>query len=238
VTSDTGATHLSMKSPSLTVPGIFLTVLCPACAPRPAAIPFTGKTGGQDTVPAYVASHGWHTSLIVPAASLNRRMPELGKSFGTPAYYEIGWGDSGFYQARTASAGLALRAAFASSGSVVHVSTIPISPYRTFPKSHIATLRLSPHQLDNMGRFLSASMARDARGGLISPGRGIYGDSRFYQGTGRYSLLNTCNNWTARGLLSAGVEISPWSKFSSKSVMRALEKPSILAAVPSPAPPP
>ncbi|GAA5125986.1 TIGR02117 family protein [Luteolibacter yonseiensis] len=219
--------------------GIFLAVAClTACSPHPAAIPYTGRTDGPKTVTAYVASHGWHTSLIVPAADLNRRIPALKARFGKPACYEIGWGDEGFYQAKTVTTGLALHAAFFSSGSVVHISAVPDSPYLSFPHSRISALRMSQDQLDNMACFISASMAHDDRVQVISPGKGLYGDSRFYLGTGRYSIVNTCNNWTARGLRSAGLEISSWSKFSSKSVMRALEKPPILAAAPTPAPSP
>lgn len=201
-----------------------------ACTTQPAAIPYTGGAESEKTVPTYVASHGWHTALIVPAANLNRQIPGLKSRFGTPAYYEIGWGETEFYQAKTVTAGLVLRAAFASTGTVVHVSTVPVSPYRSFPNSQISSLPLSQSQADAMGRFISSSMAHDGKGQVIPLRNGIYGDSEFYLGTGRYSVINTCNKWTAKGLRSAGVEISTWSKFSSKSVMRALEKPSTVVA--------
>jgi hypothetical protein len=36
---------------------------------------------------------------------------------------------------------------------------------------------------------------------------GLYGDSRFYPARERFSLLNTCNVWTARVLRSGGLPV-------------------------------
>jgi len=225
-----------MKSQLATAFGIFLAVFCfTSCATKPATVPRALKVEAPGKARAYVASHGWHTSLIVPADSLNRRIPDLGSRFGKPAYYEIGWGDSEFYQAKKVTPALALHAAFFSAGTVVHVSTVPVSPFLSFPHSTISSLSLSQDQLDNMGCFISGSMAHDGNGKVIPLGKGIYGESRFYQGSGRYSIINTCNNWTARGLRSAGFKITPWPKFSAKSVMRSLENSPTLAATSPPA---
>lgn len=216
-----------MKSQLATAFGIFCLV---SCTTQPAAIPYKATAEGPKIVRTYVASHGWHTALIVPAVHLNRQIPDLQSRFGTSAYYEIGWGDAEFYQAKKVTPGLTLHAAFCSAGTVVHISTVPISPYQSFPHSQISSVPLSQNQIANMGRFISSSMVHDENGKVIPLGEGIYGESQFYLGTGHYSINNTCNNWTAKGLRSAGLEISPWSKFSSKSVMHALEKSPTLAA--------
>lgn len=225
---------MSKKSKLAAVLGIFLAIFCLAtCSTLPAAIPFTAKTSGNRSVRTYVVCHGWHTGLIIPAAILNRRIPALRDRFGTPAYYEIGWGDAGFYRAKAVTTGLCVRAMCCSPGTVIHLSVVEDSPSLAFPNSEISSLLLTPEQCDNMGRFIVSSFARDAGGNVVAQGDGIYGESQFYLGTGRYSAINTCNKWTAKGLLSAGVEISPWSKLTSRSVMRALaDSPSL--APPSP----
>lgn len=218
-----------MKSQLATAFGIFLWMLCLAsCVTQPAIISYAATTESPKIVQTYVVSHGWHTALIVPASSLNRQIPSLKSRFEKPAYYEIGWGDAAFYQAKSITPGIAMRAAFWSQGTALHISTVPISPYQSFPCSRICPVPLSQSQADNMGEFISTSMAHDPYGKVIPLREGIYGDSHFYQGSGRYSVINTCNNWTAKGLRSAGLNISPWSKFSSKSVMRALKKSSTL----------
>jgi uncharacterized protein (TIGR02117 family) len=225
-----------MKSQLATAFGIFLALSCfTSRATRPAPNPRATKVEEQGKARIYVASHGWHTSLIVPADNLNRQIPDLGHHIVTPASYEIGRWDSEFYQVKRVKPALVLHTAFLSSDTVVHVSTVPISPFLSFPHSTITSISLSQDQLDNMGSFISGSMAHDGDGEVIPPGKGIYGESRFYRGRGHYSIINTCYNWTAGGLRSAALKISLWSKFSAKSVMRALENSSTLAATSPPA---
>ena len=48
---------------------------------------------------------------------------------------------------------------------------------------------------------------------------GIYGNSQFYKGVGDFYLMNTCNKWTAKGLKSAGMDISPTFKLTADSIM-------------------
>ena len=172
---------------------------------------------------AYVVSHGWHTGLIVPAMALNAQIPELAARFGTAiAFYEIGWGDKGFYQAKDITTGLTLRALFWSPGTVVHVSAVPVSPLESFPESEVVPLCVSQSQGDALNRFLSRSFSRDETGRLVPLSKGIYGDSQFYAAAGRYSVANTCNKWTAKGLVSAGFDLDPAFELTAGSVLNAL----------------
>lgn len=192
--------------------------LC-ACAGKPYAVPAAGVPTEPRNVQAFVVSHGWHTGLVIPGAVLNRHIPALESRFGTPAYYEVGWGDKGFYQAQEITTGLSLRAMFWSSGAVLHAVAIADTPGRSFPNSEIAPLCLSAEQVESVARFLSDSFARDPSGSVLPLTKGIYGDSQFYDGVGRYAMLNTCNVWTAKGLSSAGLDISPGTKLTAGSVM-------------------
>jgi len=54
--------------------------------------------------------------------------------------------------------------------------------------------------------------------------KGIYGDSQFYSAVGDFYLMNTCNRWTAKGLKSIGMDISPTLKLTAGSVMNYLTK--------------
>ncbi|MCV5148187.1 DUF2459 domain-containing protein, partial [Escherichia coli] len=66
----------------------------------------------------YIVSHGWHTGIVVPAANVNRVLPQLDARFAQPKWYEIGWGDKGFYQAQEITSSLTLQAMFWSTGAV------------------------------------------------------------------------------------------------------------------------
>ncbi|HKY21427.1 MAG TPA: TIGR02117 family protein [Vicinamibacterales bacterium] len=189
------------------------------CSQQPPALRPPEKIEDARSVPAFVVSHGWHTGLVVPAAELNALISELAARFGTPAYYEIGWGDKGFYQAQDVTIGLALQAMLWSTGSIVHIVAVPESPYLSFPDSQTLTVCLASSQVEQMENFIASSIVRDDMGHVVSLGKGIYGDSQFYDGVGRYSLLNTCNKWTAKGLQSAGLAISPTFKLTAESIM-------------------
>ena len=193
-----------------------------ACSGEPRALRTEAAPAERHTVPAFVVSHGWHTGVVVPATSLDRRIPALASRFssGTPAFYEIGWGDKGFYAAADITVGLALRAMFRSDGAVMHVVAVPASPSDSFPNSEVVPICLSASGLDGLERFVDASLARDAQGRPVPQAAGIYGDSQFYDAVGRYSLLRTCNTWTANALRSAGLDLVPSTKPTAGSVMR------------------
>ena len=175
-------------------------------------------------LPVHVVNHGWHTGLIVPADSLNRKLPELAHHFGQPAFYEIGWGDQGFYQAPKVTLGLALRALLGSSGTVVHVAAVPIAPHITFPRSARVTSCLTEVELERLLDFVAHSFQRDATGQHLRPlAAGLYGHAQFYAGVGHYHILNTCNRWTAQALERAGHPLPPfWLSLTAGTVMQHL----------------
>jgi hypothetical protein len=86
------------------------TLALAACSGKPYVVEPEEREESVRTHRLFVASHGWHTGIIVPARELNDVVPELESRFGAVPYYEVGWGDKKFYQAREATTGLALQA--------------------------------------------------------------------------------------------------------------------------------
>lgn len=202
---------------------IFWVFAITACAGKPHVVqPAFESSDVIRSNSIFVVSHGWHTGLIIPASFLNQNIPDLVDRFGDAAYYEIGWGDKGFYQAQEITTGLTLQAMFWSEGAIMHVVAVPDSPIRYFAQSEVVQTCLSNQQIASLSKFISASFAYDDQGYPVRLSRGIYGDSQFYEGVGRYYLLNTCNKWTAKGLNSAGIDISPALSLTSESVMRSI----------------
>ncbi|MBN8458848.1 MAG: TIGR02117 family protein [Verrucomicrobia bacterium] len=190
------------------------------CATLPKALPPVRETPpAPATRTFHVLSHGWHTGIALPAADLNRRLPDLARRFPRCAYYEIGWGDAGFYQSPKVTTGLALQAMFRSPGTVVHVVGFNAPPPAQFLTSEVLSVSASEANYRNLLHYLVSSFALDADGRPVSRGPGLYGDSAFYAATGRYHACNTCNKWTAKALTSAGVELSPAISLTSDSVM-------------------
>lgn len=192
--------------------GLLLVVVA-GCAttPVPPAPPVAGPI-------VYVVSHGWHVGLAVrrddvPPALWPERADVAGR------WLDLGWGDAGYYPVARGHPGLALKAAFASDGSVLHVAGFDPPVAEFFPESKVLAIPLSPRGVEELARFIEATYARDAAGRPIAAGRGLYGDARFYQATGRYRLLDNSNNWVARALAAAGCPIDPSEATTAGSVM-------------------
>jgi uncharacterized protein (TIGR02117 family) len=204
----------------------FAVALCAGCSGKPHVVePAPGADDGPRNVTIYVVSHGWHAGLVVPSDRIEAAIPDLKRRFGDrPAFYEIGWGDKGFYQAPEITSGLTLQALFWSTGAVLHVVALPADPREYFPGSKVSETCLTESEAGALNTFIASSFARrEDAGQVVRLARGIYGDSQFYDAVGRYYMINTCNKWTAKGLRSAGMDLLPDVKLTAGSVMRAVE---------------
>ena len=200
---------------------IILGILLSACSAKPYAI-----KSDIDNQPAsnkiFIVSHGWHTGIVVPSNLISRHLVALGYRFSTP-YIEIGWGDKGFYKAETITSDLTLRAIFLPTESVIHAVAVPEDVAGYFLHSQVHEVCLNSSAMNSLIEYISSSFYKAEEGGILTLGRGIYGNSQFYKGVGNYYLMNTCNKWTAKGLASAGRDISPIFKLTASSIMQSLK---------------
>lgn len=201
---------------------ILVAFVIAGCSARPYVIEPKPERNPVHSHPVFVVSHGWHAGLIVSSPEVNQALPDLQSRFGNAAFYEIGWGDKAFYQAQDITIGLTLQAMFWSEGAVLHVVAMDDIPERYFAGEPIISTCLSDNELAALRAFIASSFARDVFGHVVALGPGIYGNSAFYEGVGRYYLLNTCNTWTAKALRSAGSGIHPTFKLTTGSVMNYL----------------
>lgn len=157
----------------------------------------------------YVGGHTRHASIII-----DRRDFDPAKSLGTldfngKYWLEFGWGDADFYQALGEDILLGLKALIIPTGAVMHVHGFNGSPASNFPRTEILELHVTPDGYAGLLEFIRASFAHDAAGKVMPLGPGLYGLSRFYEGTGTYSMFNTCNTWMAKVLAAGGFPIDP-----------------------------
>lgn len=171
----------------------------------------------------FITNHGWHTGVVLKAEDLNSIIPALAVRFQKINYYEIGWGDAGFYQANEITSGLTLRAMFWSSGSVIHIHGFNTEPVLNFPGSVIRLVKLNYESYQSLLKFIQSSFMKNELGEVMPQKKGIYGDSQFYSGFGNYHIFNTCNKWTAKALYSAGLDIDTSLKLTAESIMSFLE---------------
>jgi len=199
------------------IPVLVLLALWVGCAaPIRSAPPLREVEPGPSI---YVVDHGLHTGLVVRRMEIPADLWPERHDLADTEYLEVGWGDRAFYQAPKAMLGLALRALLWPTSSVIHVVAFEPPPDIMFPGREIVRIRVSAPEVAELSRFIADTYARDALGQVIPLGPGLYGASRFYLARGQYSLLNTCNQWTARALRAAGCPTTPWYAFTAGRVM-------------------
>jgi uncharacterized protein (TIGR02117 family) len=139
--------------------------------------------------------------------------------YPTAQYLEFGWGDTEFYRTRDAGVSLAIRAAFLSKASALHVVGLPTRPEQASAAGDVVEIRLSRPGLDALARFVDGSFDREGQRVAWPRGQGLYGDSAFYAARGHYHLLYTCNTWIADALRAAGLPITPVYAMTAGNLM-------------------
>jgi uncharacterized protein (TIGR02117 family) len=168
----------------------------------------------------WIVDHGWHAGLVVRAADVPADAWPERRDFPAARFLEVAWGDGDYYTAPEGSIGLALKAAFVSQHSVLHVVGFSLPVVEYFPASAIVEVELSRPGFDGLARFVDAAYARGGQDRAQRLGIGLYGDSAFYPATGRYSLVNTCNTWIASALREAGCPITPLWAATAGALLR------------------
>ncbi|MDY6940657.1 MAG: TIGR02117 family protein [Cyanobacteriota bacterium] len=198
---------------------VLILILFSGCSSKPYVVQYsegTSTTGGHEI---YVVSHGWHTGLVVPAGDIQARLPKLKERFGDIPYIEFGWGDKNSYQAQEITTGLALRAILWPTDTVIHAVAVSKNANEHFPNSEVEKLCLKNGAFFSLTSFISNSFDRDQKGKILELKNRVSDNSQFYESVGKYYLMNTCNHWTAKGLKSARIDISPTFKITASSVM-------------------
>ena len=204
-----------------------LFVFLVSCSNLPHVVKTTSQVDTAEFVEKlntlYIVRHGWHTGIVIPSYQITSVLPSLRHRFGDVPFIEFGWGDKGFYQSEKITAKLALKAMFIPTESVIHAVAVQDSPELYFSQSEVIKLCLTAEENKSLIAFIANSFLKQDEQ-IIATKDGIYGDSQFYQAQGDYYLMNTCNKWTAKGLSSAGFDISTTFKLSANSVMRYVHK--------------
>jgi len=190
--------------------------LAAGCSPLPPVAP-------PETFPSgafvYLVNHGWHVGIAIERQEVSAAIWPESAEFSGFRYLEVGWGDADYYPAARGTIGLALKAAFSSKGSVLHVAAFDAPLPEFFGGSEIIEVPLSLRGLEDLARFIHATYARDASGRPVVVSPGLYGHGAFYRATGQYRLRDNSNNWTARALAAAGCPIDAAEAITAGSVM-------------------
>jgi len=176
-----------------------------ACAAAPAD-PAPRHDG--PTVSFWLVTQDAHTGIAIRRADIPPGLWPESRDFPQADYLEVGWGERDYYMGRDQGFWATLRVALGSNPSVLHVAGIRGPLRGSFPASEIVELSLPAASYERLIRHIHDAYDR-AGAPVVAPlGPGLYGDSRFYPGRESFSLLRTCNVWTAQGLRDAGLPVS------------------------------
>ncbi len=221
----TGFAALAVCGFVLLTAGAYAVVACVLMWLPLNAVADTHADAAAPTVEAYVLSNGVHTDLALPIANdvIDWRRVFPARDFVAPpsdaAFVAIGWGDREFYLNTPTWSDLSPRSAFlalfGNGPTLLHVTLLR----RDQIGGEVFALQLSMPQYRALVRHVLESLANradQARPGdqaVAIPNAHYGGQDAFYEASGHYGPLETCNTWTGRALANAGVAVSSWTPF-------------------------
>ena len=188
---------------------------------------FSGVTARADWVCApgetscktvFIVHNAWHASIVLDRGDLSHdALPEL-SDFPGAKFIEFSWGDQDFFPDPNSGIWAALRAAFWSGGSVLHLVGFSENVGQFYRGAEIFELRVAPAAQRQLIHFISQTFARTNSHSRAPARPGLFAYSRFYPANAKFSVLRTCNTWVAEALASAGLPISPGTVLTAGSL--------------------
>ncbi len=167
------------------------------------------RNGVAITADVFVVHDNWHSAILVRIADLTpETLPEI-KDFPGAEYLEFSFGDREYFPHPDPGLGLALKAAFWSSGSILHVVGMGGNPAVSYPNAQVIRIGLAAGPFRQLVGFVSGTFFRkrpDAPGEALP---GLSANARFYLAQGKFGILRTCNTWVAEALDAADLPIRP-----------------------------
>ncbi|MBM0743244.1 DUF2459 domain-containing protein [Phormidium sp. CLA17] len=175
----------------------------------------------------YLSSDGFHTNLFVPTKTVvydwTRLTSGIANEFSMgDRYIQFGWGDLRFYMEtpnwNQVNPLEGLRALFFwQNSTTLFVKGHAALPHT--PNEDLKCVRLGKTDYLAMMTFIDRSFQTNPQGQKQRLGSGQDQQSGFYAATGYYSLLNTCNSWTANALRAANVNTPLWGGLAQPIMM-------------------
>lgn len=169
-------------------------------------------------VTIYLADNGIHADLILPVAAegLNWEpmfaASDVREKPSNPRWIAIGAGERRVYLETPRWSDISpgtIWAATTGGERVMHVEWIDD------PRYAVREIRLTPEQYRRLWAAIRASFALDATGKPIHIDHpGYWKRDAFYEGIGKASAIDTCNQWVASRLRLAGVKAPLWAPFA------------------------
>lgn len=188
-------------------------------------------TPPPDGVEIAISSNGVHTDFVMPLqhVAMDWRAWFPASNFEavpvTTTHLAFGWGDKGFFlkvpEWKDLTFKVALDAVVLDGEAAMHVTLLAGIP----EGDSVRRFRVSEDQYRELISYLVNSFRLGEDGRPIHLGvPGYFGNDTFYEATGNYGPVTTCNEWAGAGLRQAGVRTGVWTPFEP-FVMKHLPDP-------------
>ncbi len=190
----------------------------------PIPAPRVMQPSAGDCVELHLYSNGYHSDTGAPASifpedhALRRLYPEA-------ETFLIGWGDRAFYYSDGTDVLLGLDALVPPSPSVFHITyNAPEASAYLGPNDDIA-IGVSREGAARFVAYVDRYLVLDQSGDAIATSDGkVVGRSVFLRSRGSFHLLNVCNQWMARALRAAGVDVNARAAWLAGPLIRQVRR--------------
>lgn len=205
-TADRGKLNLRKRPIAAGFAAAIALLLAYLYAPIPA--PNVAAPSAGDCVTLHLWSNGYHSDIGAPAEIFPADHP-LRRLYPEAREFLIGWGDQAFYYSDGTNLWLGLDAIIPPSPSVMHVTyDAPEASAYLGPNDDLA-MAISREGAARFVAYVDRALILDEAGNVsvTTPGK-IVGRSVFVRTRGSFHLFNVCNQWMARALRAAGIDVN------------------------------
>lgn len=174
----------------------------------PIPAPNVPPASAGDCVELHLFSNGYHSDIAAPADLFPDDHP-LRRLYPQAHDFLIGWGDEQFYYSDGTNLMLGLDAIIPPSPSVMHVAYNAPGAARYLGPNDDTGIAVSREGAQRFVAYIDRALVLDANGAVIvtHPGK-VYDHSSFVRTRGSFHLFNVCNQWMARALRAAGIDVN------------------------------
>jgi|TARA_B110000879_G_C11181335_1_gene518541 uncharacterized protein (TIGR02117 family) len=166
---------------------------------------------------------GVHTHLVLPACILMQTIPALKDQLQDCLWARIGWGDIEYYGSPQQTYLGAIRALFLPSAAVMGVLGFNDIHAQVSDTNRVYSINSSQTIEAAVAGFIADYFKQDPQGQLTQVREKPNGEA-FFKAHGIYMFINTCNNWTSRGLRIAGLRCLPLLNFFPGQVEKSVRR--------------
>jgi len=197
--------------------------------PKPAVAVATAG----DCVELHLYSNGYHSDIGAPAEIFPEDHP-LRRLYPQAHTFLVGWGDRAFYASDGSDVLIGLDALIPPSPSAFHITYDAAQASAYLGPTDDVAIGVSREGAARFVAYVDRYLVLDEDGNAIQISSGkVIGRSAFLRSRGSFHLLNVCNQWMARALRTAGIDVNARAAWLAGPLIRQVRRQGVGGCVPA-----